>query len=78
VVILDRPRGYFGVGRDKVLMDGQPAPGIAEGVPSVSSATLRLPEAPPRAVTTSFNAEQIAVQTWPAKDGHVSVAELHY
>jgi pimeloyl-ACP methyl ester carboxylesterase len=78
VVILDRPRGYFGVGRDTVLMDGQPAPGIAEGVPSVSSATLRLPEAPPRAVTTSFNAEQIAVQTWPAKDGQVSVAELHY
>ena len=78
VVILDRPRGYFGQGRDKVLMDGQPAPGIPEGVPSVSSATLRLPEAPPRAVTTSFNAEQIAVQTWPAKDGHVAVAELHY
>lgn len=78
VVILDRPRGYFGAGRDKVLMDGQPAPGIAEGVPSVSTATLRLPEAPPRAVTTAFNAEQIAVQTWPAKDNHVSVAELHY
>ena len=78
VVILERPRGYFGLGRDKILMDGKPAPGIPDGVPSVASATLRLPDMPQRAVTTSFNAEQIAVQTWPAKDGHVSVAELHY
>ncbi|WP_370156763.1 alpha/beta fold hydrolase [Ferrovibrio sp.] len=78
VVILDRPRGYFDGDRDTVLMDGQRAPGIPAGVPTVSTATLRLPPGPARAVTTQFNAEQIAVQTWPAAEGHVSIAELHY
>ena len=43
VVVMTRPRGYFGVGRDKFSLDGKMPPGITEGVPGVvgRSAGLR-------------------------------------
>ena len=51
VVVLTRPRGYFGVPRDSVVLDGQnPAPGIPPGVAGVSSSRLRLAAGPERAV----------------------------
>ena len=78
VVYLTRPRGYFGVGRDTILLDGSPPPGIASGVPSVSLAKLALPAEPQRSVVGRFNDEQIAARTWPLKDNHVSVIELTY
>lgn len=78
-VTLSRPRGYFEAGRDIVAFDGQPAPGIPDGVPSVSTSTLLLPAgAPQRGVVCRFNDETIAVQTWPVADNHVVIAELHY
>ena len=33
VVVMSRPRGYFGVGRDKFSLDGKMPPGITDGVP---------------------------------------------
>lgn len=78
VVTLSRPRGYFGGDRDTVQIDGKQAPGIPPGVPTVSTSTVRLPDAPVRSVTTRFNDEHIAVQSWPVADNHVVIAELHY
>ena len=37
---MSRPRGYFGVGRDKFSLDGKVPPGINDGVPGVSTGKL--------------------------------------
>ena len=78
VVYISRPRGYFGVGRDKILLDGSSPPGISLGVPSVSAASLAFPAEPQRSVVGRFNDEQIAARTWPRQDNHVSVIELTF
>jgi pimeloyl-ACP methyl ester carboxylesterase len=75
VVVMSRPRGYFGVGRDKFSLDGKVPPEIKEGVPSVSTGKLAL-DAQPRTVLAVFNNETIAVRTWPAKNNQVTVAEF--
>jgi pimeloyl-ACP methyl ester carboxylesterase len=75
VVIMSRPRGYFGVGRDKFSLDGKVPPGIPDGVPSAS--TGRLPfESAPRTVVAVFNNETIATRTWPTRQNHIVVAEF--
>jgi pimeloyl-ACP methyl ester carboxylesterase len=80
VVQFTRPRGYFGVPRDTVLLDGQPAQGIPPGVAGVASAKLKLPEGGSRPVVGEYHSgvihERIVGQTWPAKDNHLSVLEL--
>jgi pimeloyl-ACP methyl ester carboxylesterase len=43
VVLMSRPRGYFGLPRDVVLFDGQEPVDVKTGVPSDSMSTLRLP-----------------------------------
>lgn len=78
VVVMTRPRGYFGHGRDVFTLDGAVPGGTNEGVPGTSLARLRLPDAAPRSVTARFNEETIATRTWPKADGHVSIAEFHY
>lgn len=75
IVIMSRPRGYFGVGRDKFSLDGKVPPGIPDGVPSASTGKLPF-DANPRTVLAVFNNETIAVRTDPAKDGHIAVAEF--
>ncbi len=75
VVIMSRPRGYFGVGRDKFALDGKAPPGITDGVPAVSGARLSF-EAGPRTVMAMFNNETIATRTWPTKQNHIVVAEF--
>lgn len=77
VVILQRPRGYLGHGRDIFLLDGIVPPGLPPGVPSVGSATLRLPPGPMRPVRAVVNEERLTVRNWPAATGHVVVAEVH-
>jgi triacylglycerol lipase len=78
VIYMSRPRGYFGIGRDKILLDGAAPPGIAPGVPSVSSARLAFPAEPQRTVAGRFNDEQIAARTWPRQGNHLSVIEFTY
>lgn len=78
VVMMTRPRGYFGLGRDVVTLAGAPPGGVTAGVPGVSLARLRLAEAAARSVAARFNEETIVARTWPMAERHVSIAEFHY
>jgi pimeloyl-ACP methyl ester carboxylesterase len=75
VVLMSRPRGYFGVGRDRFSLDGRMPPGITDGVPAVSVGRLAF-DATPRTVIAVFNNETIATRTWPARENHIVVAEF--
>ena len=79
VVIMSRPRGYFGLPRDIVLLDGKEPADVKSGVPTDSAATLRLAaEEVGRAVVALFNTERIVVRAWPASENRIAVAELTY
>jgi triacylglycerol lipase len=78
VITITRPRGYYGVGRDRMSLDGRPPPGLSPGVPGLSTATVRLAEAAVRSVVAEFNDERIVVRSWPAKENRVVFAEFHY
>jgi triacylglycerol lipase len=79
VVTLSRPRGYFGVPRDRIELDGQsPPPGIPTGVAGVASSRIKLPAGPLRAVAGAFNGERIVGRNWPAAEGRVVILELHH
>ena len=73
-----RPRGYFGVGRDTMSLDGKPLPGIPAGVAGLASARLNLPATPARTVIGEFNGERIAMRTWPTAENRMVVGELHH
>src|SRR3954470_5939900 len=45
VVLMSRPRGYFGLPRDIVLFDGKEPTDVKPGVPGDSTSTVRLPAA---------------------------------
>jgi triacylglycerol lipase len=77
-ITFTRPRGYFGLPRDTVVLDGtNPAPGIPTGVAGVSTSRIKVVAAAPRAVVAQFNQQQLVGRTWPLADGHVVVLELH-
>ena len=79
LVTMSRPRGYFGVGRDRMSLDGMsPPPGLAPGVPGLSVSRIKLAEGEPRTVVAEFNGERIAVRSWPAQENHAVIAEFHY
>jgi len=79
VVLLSRPRGYFGLPRDVVLIDGQEPKDVKAGVPTDSTTTLRLPAAEAgRAVAAQFNEERIVARAWPASENRIAIAELTY
>src|SRR5438445_3675111 len=79
VVLMARPRGYFGLPRDVVLIDGKEPKDVKSGVPADSVTTLRLPaEEVGRAVVTLFNEERIVARAWPASENRIAVAELTY
>ncbi|HEY1884450.1 MAG TPA: hydrolase [Roseiarcus sp.] len=76
VVRMDRPRGYFGLPRDVVLLDGKEPADIPHGVPAAWHTTLRLAQLEDRPIVGEFNEERIVARPWPAKEGHVTVLEL--
>jgi len=77
LVTLSRPRGYFGVPRDRIALDGTTPPaGIPSGVAGVSTARLKLADSSQRAVVGEFNDERIVGRTWPVADNNVVVLEL--
>ena len=76
-VILSRPRGYFGKGRDTVLIDGKIPDSLPDGVPVLARLSVRFPEAPARSVAVQFNQERLTVRTVPAAEGHRVIAEVH-
>ena len=80
LVTLTRPRGYFGVPRDRIALDGtSPPAGIPRGVAGVSTAQLKVGRRrAERAIVGEFNDERIVGRTWPVADNHVVVLELTY
>ena len=77
IVTLTRPRGYFGVPRDRIALDGQSPPaGIASGTAGLSTSKLRLADGAPRSVAGEFNGERIVGRTWPAANGETTFLEL--
>jgi triacylglycerol lipase len=78
-----RPRGYFGLPRDRVVFDGQnPAPGIPQGVAGVASSRIVLSDATSRPVVGEFQSgaisERVVGRVWPAADNHLTTLELHH
>lgn len=79
VVLMSRPRGYFGLPRDVVLIDGKEPRDLKPGVPTDSVTTLRLPaEEIGRPVAAMFNTERIVARAWPASENRIAIAELTY
>jgi pimeloyl-ACP methyl ester carboxylesterase len=76
VIRMDRPRGYFGLPRDVVLLDGKEPADIPHGVPAAWHTTLRLPVLEDRPIVGEFNEERIVGRPWPAKEGHMTILEL--
>jgi pimeloyl-ACP methyl ester carboxylesterase len=76
IVRMDRPRGYFGLPRDIVLLDGKEPADIPPGVPGTWHTKLKLPAMEDRPIVAEFNEERIVARPWPAKDGHVTIVEL--
>jgi pimeloyl-ACP methyl ester carboxylesterase len=77
VVTLTRPRGYFGLPRDQISLDGQsPPPGVPQGTAGVSSSKLKLADGAGRAVAGEFNGERIVGRVWPAANNEVVLLEL--
>ena len=81
VVSFVRPRGYFGVPRDRIELDGKPASGIPSGVAGVAASRLRLQDEPGRPVVGAYESgtirERIVGRTWPAAENRLTVLELH-
>jgi hypothetical protein len=79
VVLMSRPRGYFGLPRDVVLIDGKEPTDVKPGVPtdSVTTARIAAMEAG-RPVVAIFNQERIVARAWPASENRIAVAELTY
>ncbi len=83
VLVFTRPRGYFGIPRDRVVFDGiSPPPGVpAGGVAGIASSRLRLAAGAGRPVVGEFDSgplhERIVARAWPAAENHLVVLELH-
>ena len=78
IVMMDRPRGYFGLPRDVVLLDGKEPADVPQGVPGSWHAKLKLADATPRPIVAEFNEERIVARPWPLKDNHMTNAEVTY
>lgn len=78
LVLMSRPRGYFGLPRDVVLFDGREPADVKPGVPTDSVTTLRMQDFADRPIVAEFNEERIVCRPWPAKDNHQTIAELTY
>jgi hypothetical protein len=79
IVLMSRPRGYFGLPRDVVLFDGKEPADVKTGVPTDSTSTLRLSAAEVgRPVAALFNQERIVARAWPAAENRIAIAELTY
>jgi pimeloyl-ACP methyl ester carboxylesterase len=76
VIRMDRPRGYFGLPRDVVLLDGKEPVDIPHGVPAVWHTTVRLQALENRPIVGAFNEERIVGRPWPAGEGHMTILEL--
>jgi pimeloyl-ACP methyl ester carboxylesterase len=77
VISMSRVRGYFGLPRDVVLLDGNEPTDVKAGVPTDSLSTIRLPATDiGRPVVALFNQERIVARAWPASENRITVAEF--
>jgi pimeloyl-ACP methyl ester carboxylesterase len=77
VVSMSRVRGYFGLPRDVVLLDGKEPTDVKAGVPTDSLSTIRLPATDiGRPVIAIFNQERIIARAWPTSENRITVAEF--
>ncbi len=77
VARLTRPRGYLGIPRDIVLLDGQRPRAIPLGVPMVTTVSHGMPaERLGTAVTGLFNTEVVVGRAVPVSENRVAVLEL--
>jgi pimeloyl-ACP methyl ester carboxylesterase len=76
IILMSRPRGYFGIPRDVVILDGREPPDIKSGVPTDAMTTLRLTNLADRPIIGEFNLERVAARPWPARENHISIIEL--
>ena len=77
VLLFTRPRGYFGLPRDTILLDGAVPRDVPQGIARAATATLRLAAADlGRPVPALFNDERIVARAWPSTEGRIAVAEL--
>ena len=66
VVTLTRPRGYFGIPRDEIELDGSARqPGIPAGVAGVSTAKARLADAGERPGLALQRERSVVGRSWP-------------
>jgi triacylglycerol lipase len=78
IITFERPRGYFGLPRDTIGLDGKAPPGVPPGTAGVSSSKLKLTDAPGRAVVAEFNGERLVGRAWPAANNELVFLELTY
>jgi hypothetical protein len=77
VLLMTRPRGYFGVPRDAVFLDGRVPADVPRGTARVAVAALRLLAAElGRPVVALFNEERVVARAWPSAENRIAVAEL--
>lgn len=80
LVIFTRPRGYFGLPRDRIEFDGAPPPGVPAGVAGVSSSKLKLKDAAARPLAARFGSgaidERLVGVVRPLAENRVVVLEL--
>jgi pimeloyl-ACP methyl ester carboxylesterase len=75
-VLIARPRGYLGLGRDTVEFDGTRALGIPAGVPTVDRAIRWFGAREPISVRTRVNGETLVVRTQPSDKRRLVSAEF--
>jgi pimeloyl-ACP methyl ester carboxylesterase len=79
VVLMTRPRGFFGLPRDIVLLDGKEPKDVTPGVPTDSTTTLRVGAGEiGRPVVGLFNEERIVARAWSAAENRIVIAELTF
>ena len=77
VIRFTRPRGYFGLPRDALILDGREPADVPRGVATAATTVLRVPaDELGRPVAGVFNLERLVARAWPAAEGRVTVAEL--
>ena len=78
MVILSRPRGYLGHGRDTFLIEGTVPEGVNKGVAGTASATKIYPPGTSRAVKVVLNEEAVTVKINSEDKGHKIFVPFHY
>lgn len=77
-VLLVRPRGYLGAGRDTVTVDGAPVRGIPAGVPTTDRVLVRVPADTARSVRARLNGETLVVRPPPRDPRRLVVVEFQH